>query len=200
MARGRKGMGSVRLLLASDIHGANDDLVAALQGAEQAVLLGDFINIIDYNDLSGILAEFVDRETIVETLQLIREKRVGEAKARMVQAAGSVDDLPGKVGERASECYRDLFSRLPCPCLVIHGNVDFPKQLKAHLNDRTRYIERVHAFDAGGARVGIVCGSPSMNFSFGMPGEVTPEEYGARLAELGPVDHLLVHCPPALKI
>jgi len=51
----------------------------------------------------------------------------------------------------------------------------------------------------GGRKLGFVSGHPKMTYSFGMPGEVKPEEFQKRLAALGPVDHLFVHPPPAME-
>jgi Icc-related predicted phosphoesterase len=38
-----------------------------------------------------------------------------------------------------------------------------------------------------------------MTYSFGMPGEVSPEEYRRRLERIDYVDHLFVHSPPSIR-
>ena len=188
----------MRLKIAADIHGAFEELAARLEPNDTAVLLGDFINILDYNDFSGVLSQVVDLATIVETLRLIQEKRLAEAKAIMAKTASGIDRMYEKVGALADESYKDLFASLPCPCYLINGNVDFPVLIEKNLRPPAVYFKEFRAMDLDGRRVGFVSGHPHMTYSFGMPGEVTPEEYRHRLDALGPVDHLFVHPPPAV--
>ena len=54
----------MRIKIASDIHGAYDVLADAVTPADTLFLLGDYINVIDYKDMSGLMAEFVDEATI----------------------------------------------------------------------------------------------------------------------------------------
>ncbi len=189
----------MRIKIASDIHGAYDDLVALLDPEDLCFLLGDYINIIDYSDRSGLLAEFVDRETIERVIELTARNELAEAKKVMVKTAAGIEDLFGKIAARTDECYRDLFAKIPCEVYLINGNVDFPPQLRANLRPHLHYIEETHVLDLNGARIGFVNGSPKMNYSFGMPGEIQPEEFERRLVALGPVEHLFVHCPPAIE-
>jgi Icc-related predicted phosphoesterase len=190
---------SLQLKIASDIHGAYDDLITLLCPEDTAILLGDFINIIDYSDFSGLLSQVVDRRTIEETLDLISRKKLKEAKQRMTRTASTIDGLYEKISALADECYSRLFGALPCRCYLINGNVDFPMLMKKNLSEPAVYIEEYGSFEWNERRVGLVSGHPHMTYSFGMPGEVRPEIYAARLEALGPVDHLFVHPPPAIR-
>ncbi|MBZ0271186.1 metallophosphoesterase [bacterium] len=189
----------MRVKLASDIHGAYDALAEALEPGDTAFLLGDFINVIDYKDQSGILAEIVPREIIRASVKLIGEQKLDEARALMSKTSKSIDNFFARVAELADKYYDELFSKLPCEAYIIHGNVDFPPLLAGRLRARQHYIAEQQAFDFDGRRCGFVSGHPKMTYSFGMPGEVTEDEFARRLALLGPVDHLFVHSPPAVR-
>jgi len=188
----------LRIKIASDVHGAFDDLAAGLDPRDTVFLLGDFINIIDYRDLSGILAEVVDRPTIEKTLHLIQERKLEEARAFMGAAASGIEGMFEKVKAMTDECYRELFEKIPCRAFLINGNVDFPATLVKRLLPPAEFIKSWRVLEMGGRRMGFVSGHPFMTYSFGMPGEVTPAEFRRRLFALGPVDHLFVHPPPAI--
>lgn len=189
----------MRIKIASDIHGAYDALARAVSPEDTLFLLGDYINVIDYKDMSGVMAEFVDEAAIRAVVDLIASDRAAEAKALMKQTAMSIEGFFDKLGVRVNECYRDLFAKLPCRTILINGNVDFPIWLTPHLREHTHYVREFETFDMDGRRVGFINGHPSMNYSFGMPGEIDPAEFARRLDAIGPVDHLFVHCPPAIE-
>lgn len=184
--------------IAGDIHGAYDELTDLLHPDDTAILLGDYINIIDYEDLSGILSEFIDRETIKRTVDLIQSGDIPAARKLMSETTSSIDNLFAKVSARVDECYGDLFQGLKCRAFLIHGNVDYPAFIPKHTGDNVTYISEQKSILLDGRKLGFVSGHPKMTYSFGMPGEVKPEEFERRLQALGPVDHLFVHPPPAI--
>ncbi len=189
----------MHLKIAGDIHGAYDELADLLHDDDTVVLLGDFINIIDYEDLSGILSEFIDRETIRRTVDHIQSGDIAEARKLMSETSAGIDNLFAKVAVRVEECYRDLFAKLKSRAFVIHGNVDYPVFIPKYAAENVHYVSEFHSVTMGGRKLGFVSGHPKMTYSFGMPGEVTPEEFKRRLEALGPVDHLFVHPPPAIE-
>lgn len=183
--------------IAADIHGAFTELHQLLSPSDTLILLGDFLNVLDYDDLSGMISEFVSVDVIKRVLDLIESENLDEAKVLMAKYSLGQKDLFGKLAKLASEYYEMFFSGLPCETFLIWGNVDFPRILKNHLKPNTHLIEN-GIVDIGGRKCGFVTGSPQMRFSFGMPGEFTREEYRKRLYGLGAVDYLFVHPPPAI--
>ena len=189
----------MQIKIASDIHGAYDELAKALNPDDTAILLGDFINIIDYEDLSGILAEFIDKKDIQKTVDLIQSGDIPAARKFMAETTQSIENLFAMVSKRVEDCYRDLFSKLKSRAYIIHGNVDYPVYIPKYAGEKVTYIAERQSFEMGGRKLGFVSGHPKMTYSFGMPGEVTNEEFEKRLSELGYVDHLFVHSPPAIE-
>ena len=185
------------VLIAGDIHGEYDALHRQISPKDTLILLGDYLDFIDYDNLSGMIAEFVPREVIERVLGLIAGEQLDQAKREMESAAFSMGDLFDKLQESAHLRYERLFAGIPCETYLIYGNVDFPKILKEHLRPNTNLIE-ASALTLQGKRCGFVSGIPSMKYSFGMPGEFSREEYRKRLYGIGSVDHLFVHPPPAI--
>jgi Icc-related predicted phosphoesterase len=153
--------------------------------------------VIDYDDLTGMIAEFVPVDVIRNVIDLIAAQKLDEAKAIMGEYSFGQSALFQKLEAAAHERYEKLFTGLPCKTYLIWGNVDFPDILKEHLLDHTVLVEN-SVLKIDGRQCGFVSGSPHMQYSFGMPGEFTREEYRKRLYALGPVDHLFVHPPPAI--
>lgn len=187
----------MRLLVASDIHGAYERLGRFLRDDDVLLSLGDHINILDYKDLSGVLSSFVSRETIAETLELIQGNKLEAARARMAAAAGSVPDLFAKIRVAVQEAYFTMSAVIPCRAYFIYGNVDFPDALESNLDDR-HHLCVAETIEIEGRRFGLASGHPPGPYSFGMPGEVQREEFAERLHRLGAVDVLGVHSPPAI--
>jgi Icc-related predicted phosphoesterase len=187
----------MRVLVVTDLHGAHARLTPFLRPDDVLISLGDHVNLIDYHDLSGLLADFVPRPIIAATLQSIQAGDLDGARLKMAEAAGSVPNLFAKVKEAAQQTYRELSAAIPCPAYFIYGNVDFPRALIEHLKPPHRFCE-AEAVEIDGRRFGLVSGHPPGPYSFGMPGEVPKKEFAQRLHRLGAVDVLCLHSPPAI--
>jgi len=181
----------------SDVHGAHEALGKLLRADDLLISLGDHVNVLDYKDLTGILASFVSKETINETLDLIQNGDLEAARSIMTRSAGSVPHLFAKVKEAADKTYAAVSAAIPCPAHFIYGNVDFPETLRANLKANQQYHE-ADVLDIEGRRFGLVSGHPPGPFSFGMPGEVDKKVFALRLHQLGHVDVLCMHSPPAI--
>ena len=188
----------MRLLVVADLHGAHERLASLLRPDDVLISLGDHINIIDYKDLSGLLANFVSPEVISRTLSLIHEERLDEARAAMSAAAGSVPNLFGKISRAAQEYYFEMSAAIGCEAHLIYGNVDFPEALEANLGDN-QTLHLADRLEFGGRRFGLVSGHPPGPFSFGMPGEFNKKEFARRLHDIGGVEVLCVHSPPEIE-
>jgi Icc-related predicted phosphoesterase len=188
----------MRLLVVADLHGAYQQLAALLRPDDVLISLGDHVNVIDYKDLSGLLADFVPPETIDATLRLIKEGRLEEARAAMARAAGSVPNLFARIKQAAREAYFELSESIPCEAHFIYGNVDFPDVLRASLKEN-QTLHEADAIEFEGRRFGLVSGHPPGPYSFGMPGEVDRQTFAQRLHAIGGCDVICVHPPPAIE-
>ena len=185
------------MLLVSDIHGAFEDLgrVAAL--GEPLLILGDFLNFVDYRTMEGMLADVAGRDFVVE-ITALRERgdhrAARELWARFV--SGREEEIRGRYDTLIRADYAKVAEVLAgSESYVIYGNVDRPDDLRACLPDGCRFVDG-EVVDIEGVRVGFVGGGVA---SLGTPGEVAEEEMERRLAGLGPVDMLCTHVAPAVR-
>ncbi|MBT8207932.1 MAG: metallophosphoesterase [Acidimicrobiia bacterium] len=190
------------MLLVADVHGAVDGLgrVAAKAKAsrEPLLILGDLINFIDYRDLSGIVAD-VCGEAFVADMVALRTAGEMAAAGRLWKnfSEGREESIREEYGVRIEAEYVQIGMALDgAEVYVIHGNVDQPDRLVRNMPDSVRYVES-GVVEIEGLRVGLVSGGlPSL----GTPGEVSHDEMALRLADLGPVDVLCTHVPPAVRV
>lgn len=184
------------MLVVSDVHGAFAALNRVAGLGETLLILGDLANLTDYRTGDGAVASAFG-------IDLARE--AGEARGggdfdemRRIWRAAITDPEQGRraIEEAIDRQYEELPEALATgEGFVIHGNVDRPGRLKESLPPGFTY--------AHGMRVEI----DSVLFGFvggGVPtplraaGEVSDEDMESMLSNLGPVDVLCTHVPPAV--
>lgn len=185
------------MIFVSDIHDAPDALRRLVTLGEEIAILGDLVNLTDYRTGQGAVANVMGLEFAF---------RAGAARARgdfpkmralwREQAAQTGDDLRGRiVAELAGQYAMAAEAIAGGQGLVIHGNVDRPDSLRAALPEGFRYVHG-EVVERGGIRIGFVGGG--VETPIGADGEVSDEEMTAILANLGRVDVLCTHVPPAI--
>lgn len=184
--------------LISDVHGAFATLRRLADDARQPLLiLGDFINFVDYRTGDGIVADVFGKGFVGEVAAMRAAGDYEGSRALwLAKAAESAEDIRVLVGERLSEQYAQIGAALDgCPAFVIYGNVDSPQMLRAALPESARFVDG-EVVEIDGWRVGFAGGGAPT--PLGTPGEVSEEDMAAKLANLGPVDILCTHLPPAV--
>jgi Icc-related predicted phosphoesterase len=185
----------VRLHLISDLHGAVDHLREAGRGCDALLILGDLINVLDYQNMDGILVDVFGREPVAEAAGLRRRGKFAEARRVMRDRPGDPEELRSRFMDRAREQYKRVFDAMPDHTVVTWGNVDLPDLLRSFERPGVRVVEaEVVEFD--GERFGVVGGG--LRTPLGIPGEVDVDEYDRRLSQLGPVDAICTHQPPRI--
>ena len=184
------------MLIVSDVHGAVEPLrrVAAL--GEPLLVLGDLINYIDYRSNEGIVADISGKHLVDEFVR-IRALEGNDAATDFWQGEWAHRDegLEDRYSEAVEASYRDVCGALRgSNAYVTYGNVDRPMMLAEHLPDGARFVD-AEVIEIDGQRVGFAGGGLT---SIGTPGEVTEREMKAKLDQLGPVDILATHVPPAI--
>ena len=186
--------------LIADAHGRFEDLTEAITPEDTLLVLGDVLDLIDWADISGILADVLGRENLVSKLM--------SAVAAGPQAAVQLrDELLAPEGgyypellRRVSESY-GVFSRvlaeIGCRTYIIFGNGDIPELLEASLDGIENTVMASGKIEIEGSVFGFVPGA--LYSPFMMPAEMDDEAFGDRLRELGPVDILCTHIPPRLE-
>lgn len=186
------------MLFVSDIHDAPGALRRLVDVGEEIVILGDLVNLTDYRTGEGAVAE---------VLGLDFASRTSAARARgdyprmrslwREEAAISGEDLRAKIGDELAVQYERAAVALSAGHgFVIHGNVDRPQVLRSYLPDGFRYVHG-QVVERHGVRIGFVGGG--VETPLAADGEVTDDEMSSILSELGAVDVLCTHVPPAIS-
>lgn len=181
----------------SDVHGEYQALHRQLEPGDVAVMLGDYLNLIDFRTLDGILAEVFTTEEVVKALALLAGGDKELARRQIRDVAGGTSEKFRRVRELMCESYHRFFDSIPCRCFLLFGNTDDPGLMKEIAGDNAQVVEE-GVLSVGGQRFGFVSGSPHGPWTVGLPGEMDPEEYDRKVESLGPVDVLCTHYPPAV--
>ena len=182
----------------SDIHGEYEAMRAQLQPDDVAVLLGDYLNLIDFRTLDGILSEVYSREEIRKVLTLMATGDKEKARVKIRDAIGGTPEKSEQVRAMVAASYTEFFESIPCKCFMLYGNTDGPEVMKKL--GATAEVELVECgvVEVDGQRFGMVSGAPQGPWNAGLPGEMDTERYDRMVASLGPVDVLCTHYPPAI--
>lgn len=179
----------------ADVHGDVETVRTEAASCDVLLLLGDLINVIDYENAGGILAEVYGSDA-VRTWSSLRAEGKFEESREVLRAvsSGREQELRGLFFKRIDEDTKAFCSEIPPNVVVTFGNVDVPDLIRKYLPDGVRFADgEVVVLD--GERFGFIGGGlPKV----GIPGEVSIEAYGEKVAALGPVDVLCAHVPPAI--
>lgn len=185
------------MLIVSDIHAASDALDRVASLGEPLLVLGDLVNLIDHRTGEGIIADVVGIETVKTIARLRAQRRFEEASLVWRDRVGGIEDrVHTEVGEAMAHQYERVARALDgAEAYVTFGNVDRPEMLQKYLPDSARFVD-AEVVEIEGWAVGFVGGGVPR---LGTEGEVSPEEMGAKLSRLGPIDILCTHVPPAIE-
>ncbi|PKQ28532.1 MAG: hypothetical protein CVT63_02325 [Candidatus Anoxymicrobium japonicum] len=181
----------------SDIHGEYDALVEQLKRDDIAVLLGDYLNLIDFRTQGGILAKVYSQEEVQKALDATAGDDRELARRRIRAVIGGSAEKNKQIRDLAEESYEEFFSCLPCKCFMLYGNTDGPDVMDQFAGGKNELVESGVVMIEG-ERFGMVSGAPRGPWSVGLPGEMKTERYDAHVTSLGPVDVLCTHYPPAV--
>jgi Icc-related predicted phosphoesterase len=179
----------------ADVHGDLDAVRTQAASCDLLLLLGDLINVIDYENAGGILADVYGSDAVRAWSSLRAEGRFDESRQVLRDAsAGREQELRGMFFTKIDEQTKAFCTEIPSNVVVTYGNVDVPDLIRKYLPDDVRFADaEVLSFD--GSRFGFVGGGlPKV----GIPGEVTLDAYAQKVDALGPVDVLCAHVPPAV--
>lgn len=180
----------------SDLHSAADALAREVRADDTLLLLGDLINIIDYGAMDGILVDVYGVEAVREVVTLRAQRRFDEARSAMQRRReGREDEMTARFHGLIREAYGRVRQALPRRTFVILGNVDSPAIAGEIDGPGVEWVDG-KVVDLEGLRVGFVGGG--LPTPLGVAGEVSEDEYNAKLFGLGPVDVVCSHVPPDL--
>lgn len=185
------------MLLVSDVHGAFSALRRVAHQGEPLLILGDFLNYVDYRTGAGMVADILGLDFALQVAQARRTGAFGEARTMWAEAGAR---LGGGLGsafyEQAVHQYDEAAAALEGGRgFATFGNVDIPDLLRSSLPDGFQFVNG-EVVEVEGWRIGFVGGAYPSPFQREAP--VTEEVMAARLDQLGPVDVLCTHLPPAV--
>jgi Icc-related predicted phosphoesterase len=185
------------MLLVSDVHGAFDDLARVAHQGEPLVMLGDFVNFVDYRTNDGILADVLGHEFVGEAAKLrANGDYVGSRRLWRDRFGAGNERIRDGIKAGVERQYAQLSSSLiGARGYATFGNVDWPALLERSLPAGVEYVDG-EAFELEGIVIGLVGGGAPT--PLGVPGEVSEWEFAEKLRDLGPVDILCTHLPPAV--
>jgi Icc-related predicted phosphoesterase len=183
----------LRIKVIADVHGDVETVKSEAATCDVLLLLGDLINVIDYENAGGILGEVYGQEAVRTWAALRADGKFEESRAVLRQAsAGREDELRGLFFTKIDEQTSFFCSQVPSNVVVTYGNVDVPDLIKKYLPETVRFVDG-EVLDLDGVRFGFVGGGlPKV----GIPGEVPLDRYAEKVGDLGPVDVLCAHVPP----
>lgn len=191
----------MRLHIVSDVHGANSALQSAADGADAFVCLGDLILFLDYDDpTQGIYAELFGPEHTTRYIELRTANQFDAARSLSQEAwkrigVTSDNERAAHMWRLVRKQYEVTFAHMPESAFLTYGNVDIPDLWPDYLRPNHQVIDKA-VIDVAGMRWGFIGGgliSPMRT-----PYELSPEDYAAAVNDLGPVDILFTHIPPAI--
>jgi Icc-related predicted phosphoesterase len=187
----------VRVHVVSDVHGRVDGLARAGDGADALVCLGDLLLFIDYADpTGGILGDLFGPDAVRRYVALRTAKQYDAARDFTRELWATVgSDRDSVVLTAVRRQYAEMFAAFPTPTYVTYGNVDMPNLWPEFARDGVHVLDGASTM-LDGWSFGFVGGG--LKSPMRTPYERTDEEFAAKLAEVGAVDVLCTHIPPAV--
>ena len=188
----------MRIHVVSDVHGRADALPAAARDADAVVCLGDLLLFMDYADhRHGIFADLFGADEARTFMALRRAQRFDEARALSARLATRLPDgsVRAAIEVAATRQYAELFAALPEPAYLTYGNVDIPRMWAEHLKPGHQVFDGARA-ELDGWTFGFVGGGLISRYH--TPNEIDEDAYADKIAEVGAVDVLCTHIPPAV--
>ena len=185
--------------IVTDVHGAYEELARQLSPEDTVILLGDYVQLVDFKTLDGVLSQAFTRKEVEQVLEWLatgdREK-AGRFIARFALPEG---DRFQEVKRRVVSAYRQLYEAIPCRGYLLYGNTDYPDLMREAIDgcDRLQIMDG-EVLEVGGVRIGFVSGAPPMPWTFELPGVLPEDSFNGKIEALGKVDILCSHVPPQI--
>lgn len=176
----------------SDVHAAFDALARVAAEPGPLLVLGDFLNFIDYRTGEGMVADILG----IEFARVAAAARGSGTDARALWAEAVVahgGDFRAALVDHAVRQYEAAVVALAgTETIATFGNVDHPGLLRRIVGPVATIVHG-GVVSAGGLSVGIVGGGRRSPF-----GDVDEDDFETALARVGGVDVLCTHIPPAV--
>lgn len=185
------------MIFVSDVHDSPEALRRLVAMGSEIVILGDFVNLTDYRTGRGAVAEVLGEEFAQRSADARARGDYASMREMWTESSESSGvDLRREIGKVLAGQYEAAAAALDGGTgLAIHGNVDRPEALMKALPVGFAYVHG-EVVSRGDLTLGFVGGGVSTPIQ--AAGEVSDEEMTRILGDLGPVDVLCTHVPPAI--
>lgn len=185
------------MLIISDLHGNHEAVRRVVARGEPLIILGDFLNYVDYRTGEGMVAEVLGLDFALQVADLRAKQEFARWRDLWMSASEVFEgDIRKAFLVAAQSQYDDMRAALiGAEGLATFGNVDVPDLLKGALPSSMRFVHG-EVVDFNGYRIGFVGGAHAAPLEGSI--SVSEEEVGDILAGFGPVDILCSHIPPAI--
>jgi Icc-related predicted phosphoesterase len=186
----------MRIKVIADVHGDLEVIVREAASCDVLLLLGDLINVIDYENAGGIIAEVYGSEAVRRWAALRAQGAFDEAREVLrAVSQGREQEFRELLFAKIEEAHESFCSGVPANVVVTYGNVDVPDFIRSYLPSQVRFVDG-EVLELDGTTFGFIGGGlPKV----GIPGEVPLDAYERKVTSLGPVDVLCAHVPPAVE-
>ena len=182
----------------ADVHGAADALGRVAPAGSTVLVLGDLVNLIDYRTVEGIIPDIVGTDAVEQVVLLRAQNRFDEADALWRQrSADNLDEIRTRAAAAMRVEYAAVAQALAhFRSYVTFGNVDNVELLRGSLPESATFVD-AEVIEIGGTRFGFAGGGVE---AIGSAGEVSDSDMESKLGQIGPVDVLCTHVPPAIDM
>ena len=185
------------MIFISDVHDSPEALRRLVALGEEIAILGDLVNLTDYRTGAGAVAAVMgdDFATLTSVARAAGDY-AGMRDLWTERAGDTPDEVRTRIRDQLSIQYKAAREALSAGHgLVIHGNVDRPEPLRTSIPETFSYVHGT-VVERDGMRLGFVGGGVPTPMR--AEGELSNEEMKELLDEIGPVDVLCTHVPPAV--
>ncbi len=185
------------MLILSDLHANYEAVRRVVSRGEPLIILGDFLNYVDYRTGEGMVADVLGLEFALEVATLRAKQDFVRSREIWTSAADRFEgDIRHAFSMQADAQYGQMREALVGAVgLATFGNVDVPDLLKGALPASMRFVHG-EVVEFNDYRIGFVGGAPAAPLQGSI--SVSEEDVHEMLAGFGPVDILCSHIPPAI--
>lgn len=185
------------MLIISDLHGNHQAVRRLVRRGEPLVILGDFLNYVDYRTGEGMVAEVLGLDFALQVAALRAKQDFVGWRELWGQASGEFEgDIRAAFDRVARRQYDEMREALVgASGYATFGNVDVPELLKAALPTDMSFAHG-EVVELAGYRIGFVGGAHAAPLEGSI--SVSESDVESLLSSFGHVDILCSHIPPAI--
>src|SRR5438132_2052570 len=131
----------VQIKVIADVHGDLDVVMREAAACDVLLLLGDLINVIDYTNATGILADVYGSDAVRRWSVLRAEGKFDESRQVLREISqGREQEFRAELFVKIDEAHKSFCVDVPSNVIVTYGNVDVPDLIRKYLPDDVQFV------------------------------------------------------------